>query len=117
MQISKWLMQWSRAALAVLLVLLCVGCDIAPPPTPAYGGKSEASALTGKIEIDGSSTVFKLMQAVAQEFNSLNPGVAIKVDKSGTGGGFKNFVLGKLDICDASRPIQESEMQKCKDSG
>jgi phosphate transport system substrate-binding protein len=43
--------------------------------------------------------------------------VAIKVDKSGTGGGFKNFVQGTLDICDASRPIQESEMQQCKANG
>ena len=73
--------------------------------------------MTGKIGIDGSSTVFKLTQAVAQQFSKLHHGVQLKVDKSGTGGGFKNFVQGTLDICDASRPIQASEMQQCKDNG
>lgn len=90
------------------------GCDLAEPPKGS--GESGGVSLTGSIEVDGSSTVFKLTQAVAQEFHKQNQGVAIKVDKSGTGGGFKNFVLGKLDICDASRPIQESEMQKCKEN-
>ena len=103
------------AGLAACAVAL--GCDIAPPPQsgPA-AGPNGGTGLSGKIEIDGSSTVFKLTQAVAQEFSKLNPDVALKVDKSGTGGGFKTFVLGQLDICDASRPIQESEMQKCKEN-
>jgi phosphate transport system substrate-binding protein len=78
---------------------------------------SAAEPLSGKVAIDGSSTVFKLSQAVAQEFSRKNKGVAIKVDKSGTGGGFKKFVTGSLDICDASRPIQEKEMADCKKNG
>lgn len=100
--------------LALLLTTGIAGCDLAPPPPRSQGGSSSPSSLSGKIEIDGSSTVFKLTQAVAQEFHKQNPGVSLKVDKSGTGGGFANFVLGKLDICDASRPIQESEIEQCK---
>jgi phosphate transport system substrate-binding protein len=88
------------------LVVSFTGC-----PKPA------ADSATGRIEIDGSSTVFKLTQAVAEEFRADNTGVQIKVDKSGTGGGFKNFVLGKLDICDASRPIAKNEIEQCKANG
>jgi len=98
----------STAALAplgfvFLGLVLSAGC------TPATDGP--------KIGIDGSSTVFKVTQAVAQEFSKLNRDVQVKVDKSGTGGGFKNFVLGELDICDASRPITESEIKQCQDNG
>jgi phosphate transport system substrate-binding protein len=83
----------------------------------AFAGCNAPAGAPVKIGIDGSSTVFKLTQAVAQEFGKQYSDVQIKVDKSGTGGGFKNFVQGTLDICDASRPIQESEMQQCKDNG
>lgn len=92
------------------LVVCFSGC-----PTPAEN--SSGSSATGRIEIDGSSTVFKLTQAVAEEFRADNAGVQIKVDKSGTGGGFKNFVLGKLDICDASRPIAKNEIEQCQANG
>jgi phosphate transport system substrate-binding protein len=99
------------ACVGLLGGMLFTGCG------PAAGVPAAGGGLSGKIEIDGSSTVFKLTQAVAQEFNKLNRGVAIKVDKSGTGGGFQKFVEGSLDICDASRPIQEPEMQKCQANG
>jgi phosphate transport system substrate-binding protein len=98
-----------RSALALLAG---VGLSASAFPTTFA-----AEPLGGKIAIDGSSTVFKLSQAVAQEFSRTNKGVAIKVDKSGTGGGFKKFVTGSLDICDASRPIQEKEMADCKKNG
>jgi phosphate transport system substrate-binding protein len=77
----------------------------------------EPAASGPRIEIDGSSTVFKLTQAVAEEFQSDNPGLQIKVDKSGTGGGFSKFVLGQLDICNASRPIAAKEIALCKENG
>src|SRR5262245_19401675 len=95
------------------LVVACagfLGCDSSAPAPPAGGAGTGTSArpadggsggsLSGKIEVDGSSTVYKLTQAMAQEFNKANSGVAMKVDKSGTSGGFKKFVLGSLDICD-----------------
>jgi phosphate transport system substrate-binding protein len=66
--------------------------------------------LSGTIEIDGSSTVFPVTQAVAEEFQKANTDVRINVGISGTGGGFKRFTKGETDINDASRPITTSEI-------
>ena len=63
--------------------------------------------LTGTIEIDGSSTVYPISEAVAEEFNKLHPRVRVNVGVSGTGGGFKRFTVGETDISDASRPIND----------
>jgi phosphate transport system substrate-binding protein len=65
--------------------------------------------LKGKIEIDGSSTVFPITEAVAEEFQGANGGVNITVGVSGTGGGFKRFVVGETDLQNASRPIKDKE--------
>jgi phosphate transport system substrate-binding protein len=65
--------------------------------------------LTGTIEIDGSSTVFPITQAVAEEFRNVHPSVRVNVGVSGTGGGFRRFTVGETDISDASRPISGSE--------
>ncbi|MDO8494700.1 MAG: PstS family phosphate ABC transporter substrate-binding protein [Deltaproteobacteria bacterium] len=70
----------------------------------------DKNALQGMIKIDGSSTVFPITEAVAEEFQKVHPGVRVTVGVSGTGGGFKKFALGEIDINDASRPIKESEM-------
>lgn len=73
--------------------------------------------FTGKILIDGSSTVFPISQAVAEEFMRTNPRVNVAVAESGTGGGFKKFSAGEIDICGASRPIDEKEIAACKEKG
>jgi len=73
----------------------------------------QAQNLTGQIEIDGSSTVFPITQAVAEEFMSENANVRITVGVSGTGGGFKRFADGETDISDASRPVKPSEAATC----
>jgi phosphate transport system substrate-binding protein len=65
--------------------------------------------LSGKIRIDGSSTVAPFAQAAAEEFQAQNPGVKITVGTSGTGGGFEKFCAGETDISDASRPIKDDE--------
>jgi phosphate transport system substrate-binding protein len=65
--------------------------------------------------IDGSSTVAPITTAVAEEFSKLHSGVRVPVGTSGTGGGFKKFTHGEIDICDASRAIQDSEKQLCKE--
>jgi phosphate transport system substrate-binding protein len=65
--------------------------------------------LSGKIRIDGSSTVGPFAQAAAEEFQAQNPDVRITVGTSGTGGGFEKFCAGETDISDASRPIDEEE--------
>lgn len=78
---------------------------------------SATQRLLGTIEIDGSSTVFPITQAVAEEFQKLNPDVRVNVGISGTGGGFKRFVEGDIDISDASRPIKSSEAQTAEQNG
>jgi phosphate transport system substrate-binding protein len=65
--------------------------------------------LSGKIAIDGSSTVAPFTEAAAELFNEENPDVQITVGTSGTGGGFEKFCAGETDISDASRPIKDDE--------
>ena len=81
------------------------------PPTPAGAG---SPAL---ITLDGSSTVFPISEAVAEEFQKSAPGTRVTVGISGTGGGFKKFCRAETDISDASRPISASEIDACAKSG
>ncbi|MFN0058106.1 MAG: PstS family phosphate ABC transporter substrate-binding protein [Planctomycetota bacterium] len=81
-------------------------------PSPA-----KAPKLKGAINIDGSSTLFPISEAVAEEFSKLHPGVRVAVGLSGTGGGFKKFTIGEIDISDASRPIKEGEAKTAKERG
>lgn len=70
------------------------------------------------IRIDGSSTVFPLTEAAAEEFQKQKQGrVKVTVGISGTGGGFKKFTRNELDITDASRPITKEEMEQAKANG
>ncbi|MFI5390566.1 MAG: PstS family phosphate ABC transporter substrate-binding protein [Bacteriovoracales bacterium] len=64
---------------------------------------------SGLVKVDGSSTVFPLTEAVAEEFNKKFPNVRVMVGVSGTGGGFKKFTAGEIDISDASRTIKKEE--------
>jgi phosphate transport system substrate-binding protein len=85
----------------------------------ALGVQAPASARAAeRIAIDGSSTVFPVTEAIAEEFQGKERGkVRVTVGISGTGGGFKKFCRGETDISDASRPILEEEMQACKAAG
>lgn len=67
--------------------------------------------LGGAVKIDGSSTVYPITEAVAEEFQRTNRGVKVTVGISGTGGGFKKFIAGEIDISDASRPIKAAEAE------
>ena len=70
------------------------------------------------VKIDGSSTVFPITEAVAEEFQKAkNNQIKVTVGISGTGGGFKKFCRGETDISDASRPILKKEMEDCKAAG
>jgi len=75
-----------------------------------------AHAAEKIIRIDGSSTVYPITEAVAEEFQKATK-VKVTVGESGTGGGFKKFCRGETDISDASRPIKKSEMDACKEAG
>src|SRR5688500_1623256 len=70
--------------------------------------------LTGEIKIDGSSTVYPITEAVAEEFRAAQPDVKVTVGLSGTGGGFKKFGRGEIDINNASRTIKNEEIEMCK---
>ena len=84
--------------------------------TMASGAAAAAEPRT--IAIDGSSTVFPIMEAVAEEFQKASKGaVRVTVGISGTGGGFKKFCRGETDISNASRPILKSEMEICRAAG
>jgi phosphate transport system substrate-binding protein len=85
----------------------------------ACGGNNNKATgnLTGEIKIDGSSTVYPLSEAVSEEYRRDQSGVRVTVGESGTGGGFKKFSRGEIDINDASRPITAGEIESCKEAG
>ncbi|KAF0091880.1 MAG: phosphate transport system substrate-binding protein [Fusobacteria bacterium] len=98
------------------IVTLLTFALVAPIVLTACGGQT-ATGLEGEIRIDGSSTVFPITEAVAEEFIGLNPDMQIPVGVSGTGGGFKKFIAGEIDIADASRPIKDEEAAAAKAAG
>jgi phosphate transport system substrate-binding protein len=91
----------ARSLTTVHAILLAVGC----------GGGAQV------INIDGSSTVYPVTEAVAEEFQRANPGHHVTVGISGTGGGFQKFCRDEIDISDASRPIKPSEAEACAAAG
>lgn len=74
---------------------------------------ADSTKLAGEIRVDGSSTVYPITEAVAEEFKASYPDVRVTVGLSGTGGGFKKFGRGEIDINDASRPIKSTEDSTC----
>ena len=101
-----------HAALAVLITLT-VACGGGTPDQQE--GEAAPEAL---ITLDGSSTVFPIAEAVAEEYGKANPDVRTPtVGISGTGGGFQKFCRGETDISNASRPIRPAEIEACKTAG
>ena len=82
--------------------------------TSCGGNRSESKLLSGDIKIDGSSTVFPLTEAVAEEFRVDFPEIDISIGISGTGGGFKKFGRGETDISNSSRRIKQQEIEATK---
>ena len=80
-------------------------------------GIASVATAQSAIEIDGSSTVFPITEAMAEEFRLAGNNVDISVGVSGTGGGFKKFCAGETVISDASRPIKDSERELCAANG
>lgn len=94
--------------LALVLSLAACGSNTAGEETPA---------LTGTVTIDGSSTVFPITEAVAEEFNAAYPDIEVPVGVSGTGGGFTKFIAKETDISNASRPIKQEEADAAAAAG
>ena len=87
----------------------------------ACGDKREnkvenTSELSGTIKVDGSSTVFPVTEAVAEEFRTVQPKVKVTIGVSGTGGGFKKFSRGETNLSNASRPIKDKEKKACAEN-
>lgn len=101
-----------KTAAALLAFAGVAGCG-------GDGGSGGAGAgLSGRIEVDGSSTVYPVSQAVAEEFmREMGRDVRVTVSQSGTGGGFQRFCAGETQISDASRPIKASERALCEQNG
>ena len=100
--------------IAVLAIAVCTLFGFACGGGRGDGGSTESAV----IKIDGSSTVFPITEAVAEEFQKEKQGkVNVTVGISGTGGGFKKFVRGEIDVTDASRPILTDEMAQAKANG
>jgi phosphate transport system substrate-binding protein len=78
---------------------------------------ANAEKLRGKVSIDGSSTVFPITEAVAEEYRAEQPRVKVNIGVSGTGGGFKKILNGEIDINDASRKIKAKEQKIADEKG
>lgn len=102
---------------STLLVTASLGLFVGCGSNDFKGASGNSTTLSGEIKVDGSSTVAPITEAVAEEFNKEHKDVKIPVGVSGTGGGFKRFVVGETDIQDASRPIKDSEKEKASANG
>jgi len=109
------------AALAAAAVACGGGPGASAPGSsvdvPEPANKAELAKLKGDVIIDGSSTVYPVTAAAAEEFRDWAPDVRISVGVSGTGGGFKKFCSGESAIQNASRPIDPKEAEACKANG
>jgi phosphate transport system substrate-binding protein len=104
------LMKYLSTLVIALVALAVVG-------TACGRGSEPRGQPTGTVTLDGSSTVFPLSEAVAEEFQKVQRAVRVTVGVSGTGGGFGRFCRGEIDIADASRPIDPPEIDACRKAG
>jgi len=95
---------------AILFVGFLGGCS-------AEQSGSNDTQARNYVKVDGSSTVYPITEAVAEELRSVHPQIQVTVGISGTGGGMKKFAAGEIDICDASRAIKQKEADKCAAKG
>lgn len=101
----------------LLIGLIAMSFFIASCGSKESTAEGETSQIEGEVKIDGSSTVYPITEAIAEEFRTVQPNVRVTVGVSGTGGGFKKFSRGEIDINNASRPIKEGEAEICQQNG
>ncbi|MFJ8067736.1 PstS family phosphate ABC transporter substrate-binding protein [Peribacillus simplex] len=98
------------------VIAVAAGCGSDDTKTSSGEGKGSGQ-LQGEVITDGSSTVFPIMEAVAEEYMATQPDVKVSVGSSGTGGGFKKFIAGDTDLANASRPVKEEETALLDEKG
>ena len=107
-----------RAGVALAALALVASPTAGANAAPTAPSTTDLRQLRGTVTVDGSSTVFPVSEAMAEEFQKMTGGnVRVTVGISGTGGGFKKFCAGETDISDASRPILQAEIEQCKSAG
>ncbi|MCU7674544.1 PstS family phosphate ABC transporter substrate-binding protein [Bacillus thuringiensis] len=99
-------MKWMRTPITIFVLSIWFLCF----------EMSTAFALNnmGEVRVDGSSTVFPIIEAVAEEYTKVHPDVKISISVSGTGGGFNRFSKGEVDINNASRVMKQVEKNEMK---
>jgi len=95
--------------LMLSLAVFAMGCH-------GFAADKGDKKLKGEVKLDGSSTVFPIAEAAAEEFQKLYPNVRVTVGLSGTGGGMKKFTAGEIDIANASRKMKPEEVKKAQDA-
>ena len=113
---------FKKGSASLVLVSVLGVCLAACGGSETGGNAVETSterieALSGQISIDGSTTVFPIMEAVSEEFRVKYPDVKAPIGTSGSGGGFKLFTAGKTDLSNASRPIKAEEKALAEQNG
>ena len=101
----------------VFLMVVSIACSSEVETVIEEKDIEKSDRLTGTIEIDGSSTVYPITVAVAEEFRKIYPDVQVPVGISGTGGGLKRFTVGETSISNASRPIKDKEADAASENG
>ncbi len=121
---SNMLMPWAIALSLLVALAAAPLATLAQDASPAAGGELQpyepsegADSLSGEVEVDGSSTVGPVTEAVAEEFRNVAGDVEVTVNISGTGGGFERFCADETDINDASRAIVDDEIAACEEAG
>ena len=120
MVLNKKLLRVGYSSALVAMMASLAACGGGSQTATPDAGTTETAAgsdLSGTVLVDGSSTVFPISEAMAEEFGAANPNVAVTVGVSGTGGGFKKFCAGETDITGASRPITQEEIDLCAQAG
>ncbi|MCA9234779.1 MAG: PstS family phosphate ABC transporter substrate-binding protein [Planctomycetales bacterium] len=101
--------------LSLALAALVAGCN--NKPADSGGGSTASSELAGMVQISGSSTVAPITEVAIEEFGNDHGDVKLSMAVTGTSAGMSRFLLDEIDICNASRPIKDTEKDKAKEAG
>lgn len=108
---------WATIATVAITTGVSVGCGQPQGSPETTRRRGTPAVLSGRVTIDGSSTVLPVSRAMAAAFETVNHGVTVSIESSGTGGGFTKLCTGQVDMIGASRPINARESQDCRSHG